>query len=88
MSFVFNEISKYLWLLVSVLSHSEEILFLNLGLEGDSMGFKGLIRDIIMFYLGVQLIFFNFDRVTAGIILIVSAIIFTILGFIIAFGSG
>jgi hypothetical protein len=52
------------------------------------MGFKGLIRDIIMFYIGFQLIFFNMDSVTAGIILIVSAIIFTILGFIIAFGSG
>ncbi|MFH1229599.1 MAG: hypothetical protein V1678_04215 [Candidatus Aenigmatarchaeota archaeon] len=52
------------------------------------MGIKGLIRDAIMFYLGVQLIFGWMDRTTAGIILIISAIIFTILGFIIAFGSG
>jgi hypothetical protein len=52
------------------------------------MGFKGLIRDIIMFYVGAQLVFFGMDVMTAGIILIVSAIIFTIVGFIVAFGGG
>jgi len=52
------------------------------------MGFKGMIRDVIMFYVGLQLIIGGMDRITLGLILIITAIIFTILGFIIAFGSG
>jgi hypothetical protein len=52
------------------------------------MGIKGLIRDAIMFFVGMQLIFGGMDKFTLGLILIITAIIFTILGFIIAFGSG
>jgi len=52
------------------------------------MGFKGLIRDVIMFYVGLQLIFGGMDKFTLGLILIITAIIFTIIGFIVAFGSG
>jgi len=51
------------------------------------MGIKGLIRDVIMFYVGLQLILGGADKITLGLILIFSAIIFTILGFIIAFGG-
>ena len=52
------------------------------------MGFKGLIRDVIMFYVGLQLIFGGMSNFTLGLILIITAIIFTIIGFIVAFGSG
>jgi hypothetical protein len=52
------------------------------------VGFKGMIRDIIMFYVGLQLIIGGMDKFTLGVILIITAVIFTILGFIIAFGSG
>ncbi len=52
------------------------------------MGFKGLIRDVIMFYVGLQLIFGGMDKFTLGLILIITAIVFTIIGFIVAFGSG
>jgi hypothetical protein len=52
------------------------------------MGFKGLIRDVIMFYVGLQLIFGGMDKFTLGLILIITAVIFTIIGFIVAFGSG
>jgi hypothetical protein len=52
------------------------------------MGVKGLIRDAIMFYVGIQLMLGWMDPSVAGIILIVSAVIFTVLGFIIAFGGG
>ena len=51
------------------------------------MGIKGLIRDAIMFFVGIQLIFGTVDKFTLGLILIITAIIFTILGFIIAFGG-
>ncbi|MEM5778033.1 MAG: hypothetical protein QXK49_00165 [Candidatus Aenigmatarchaeota archaeon] len=51
------------------------------------MGIKGLIRDIIMFYVGMQLIFGGLDNFTLGLILIFTSVIFTILGFIIAFGG-
>ena len=46
-----------------------------------------MIRDVIMFYVGLQLILGGMDRITLGAILIITAIIFTILGFIIAFGG-
>jgi hypothetical protein len=52
------------------------------------MGIKGLIRDSIMFYIGFQLIFGGMEKVTAGTILIITSIIFTIIAYIIAFGSG
>jgi hypothetical protein len=52
------------------------------------MGFKGMIRDVIMFYVGIQLLLGGMDKFTLGLILIITSIIFTILGFIIAFGSG
>jgi hypothetical protein len=52
------------------------------------MGFKGLIRDAIMFFVGMQLIFGGMDKTALGLILIITALIFTVLGFIIAFGSG
>jgi hypothetical protein len=51
------------------------------------MGFKGMIRDVIMFYVGFQLILGGIDRFTLGLVLIVTAVIFTVLGFIIAFGG-
>lgn len=46
------------------------------------MGFKGLIRDVIMFYVGVQLIWGKPNVLTLGWILIITAIIFTIIGFL------
>jgi hypothetical protein len=52
------------------------------------MGFKGMIRDIIMFYVGLQLIIGGMSNFSLGVILIITAAIFTLLGFIIAFGSG
>jgi hypothetical protein len=52
------------------------------------MGFKGMIRDIIMFYVGVQLILGGANIFNLGLILIITSVIFTILGFIIAFGGG
>ena len=52
------------------------------------MGVKGLIRDLIMFFVGFELIFGGMDKFTLGLILIITAIIFTVLGFIIAFFSG
>ena len=51
------------------------------------MGFKGMIRDVIMFYVGLQLIFGGMSNFSLGLILIITAVIFTILGFIIAFGG-
>jgi hypothetical protein len=36
----------------------------------------------------MQLIFGGMDKTTLGLILIITALIFTVLGFIIAFGSG
>ena len=49
------------------------------------MGIKGLARDIIMFFVGYQLLFGNMDKFQLGIILLVSAVIFTIIAFFIAF---
>jgi hypothetical protein len=51
------------------------------------LGFKGLIRDVIMFFVGLQLIFGAMDKSILGLILIVTAIIFTVIGFIVAFGG-
>jgi len=51
------------------------------------MGVKGLIRDVIMFYVGFQLILGGASNLTLGAILIITATIFTVLGFIIAFGG-
>jgi len=48
----------------------------------DYMGVKGLIRDVIMFYVGIQLIFGVSDTMFLGWILIITAIIFTIIGFL------
>jgi hypothetical protein len=47
------------------------------------MGIKGLIRDVIMAYVGIQLLLGNSDNVGLGAILIITAIIFTIIGFMI-----
>jgi len=52
------------------------------------MGVKGLIRDVIMFYLGIQLVFGWMNSFDAGVILIITAIIFTIIAFVVAFGGG
>ena len=49
------------------------------------MGIKGLIRDIIMFYVGIQLVLGNADPFTMGMILIIVATLFTILAWIIFF---
>ena len=46
------------------------------------MGVKGLIRDVIMFYVGVQLLYGVQDTAILGWILIITAIIFTIIGFL------
>ncbi len=46
------------------------------------MGFKGLIRDVIMFYVGIQLLLGASNIQTLGWILIITAIIFTIIGFL------
>ncbi len=46
------------------------------------MGIKGLIRDIIMAYVGIQLLIGGSDNFTLGIILIITVIIFTIIGFL------
>ena len=51
------------------------------------MGIKGLIRDSIMFYVGFQLLIGGANNFNLGLILIITATIFTILGFIIAFGG-
>lgn len=46
------------------------------------MGVKGLIRDVIMFYVGVELLLGASNTSTLGWILILTAIIFTIIGFL------
>jgi hypothetical protein len=46
------------------------------------MGVKGLIRDIIMLYVGIQLLLGASNNITLGWILIITAIIFTIIGFL------
>jgi Zn-dependent membrane protease YugP len=52
------------------------------------MGFKGMIRDIIMFYIGLQLVLGGANTFNLGIILIITSVIFTIIGFVVAFGGG
>jgi hypothetical protein len=42
---------------------------------------------VIMFYVGIQLLLGGMDKALLGWILIITAIIFTVLGFIIAFGD-
>ena len=46
------------------------------------MGLKGLIRDLIMFFVGFQLLWGNMDSALLGSILIVTAAIFTVIGFL------
>jgi len=46
------------------------------------MGVKGLIRDVIMFYVGIELLLGASDTTFLGWILIITAIIFTIVGFL------
>jgi uncharacterized membrane protein YdbT with pleckstrin-like domain len=46
------------------------------------MGFKGLIRDLIMFYVGFELLLGSTNNLFLGGILIVAAVIFTIIGFL------
>jgi hypothetical protein len=46
------------------------------------MGFKGLIRDLIMFYVGFQLLLGSTDNLFLGGLLVVVAVIFTIIGFL------
>ena len=46
------------------------------------MGVKGLIRDAIMFYVGIQLLLGKPDIISLGWILIITAILFTIIGFL------
>jgi len=52
------------------------------------MGFKGMIRDIIMFYIGLQLVLGGANVFNLGVILIITSVIFTIIGFVVAFGGG
>lgn len=51
------------------------------------MGIKGLVRDVIMFYVGIQLLLGGMSSSILGWILIISALIFTVIGFVIAFGG-
>jgi hypothetical protein len=46
------------------------------------MGVKGLVRDVIMFYVGIQLLLGGSNVLALGWILIITAIIFTIIGFL------
>jgi hypothetical protein len=46
------------------------------------MGIKGLARDIIMFLVGAQLLLGNTNNLFMGSVLIITAIIFTIIGFL------
>ncbi len=46
------------------------------------MGIKGLIRDIIMAYVGIKLLMGASDTFSLAIILIITVIIFTIIGFL------
>lgn len=46
------------------------------------MGIKGLVRDVIMFYVGIQLLMGSSNVLMLGWILIITAIIFTIIGFL------
>lgn len=50
------------------------------------MGVKGLIRDIIMVFVAAQLLLNNMDRFMLAGILIVTVIVFTIIGFMKFFG--
>ena len=60
-------------------------IYIRLSNEVGQMGIKGLIRDIIMFYVGIQLVLGNADPFTMGMILIIVATLFTILAWIIFF---
>lgn len=42
------------------------------------MGWKGLVRDTIMFIVGIGLVFGWLERTTAGLVLIATSILFTI----------
>jgi len=46
------------------------------------MGIKGLIRDVIMAYVGIQLLMGASDIFSLAMILIITVIIFTIIGFL------
>ncbi len=46
------------------------------------MGIKGLIRDVIMLYVGIQLLLGGSNVFALGTVLIFTAIIFTIIGFL------
>ena len=46
------------------------------------MGVKGLVRDVIMFYVGIQLLMGGSNVFALGWILIITVIIFTIIGFL------
>lgn len=46
------------------------------------MGVKGLVRDVIMFLVGIQLLMGSTDTVLLGGILLLSAAIFTVIGFL------
>jgi hypothetical protein len=46
------------------------------------MGFKGLIRDVIMFIVGAELLFGSTNNLFLGGVLVITAIIFTIIGFL------
>lgn len=50
-------------------------------LKSETMGIRGLIRDLIMFFVGYQLIFGTMEKIQLGLILIIAASIFTILAF-------
>ena len=52
------------------------------------MGVKGLIRDIIMFYVGIQLVLGKSDAFIMGCILIIAATIFTVMAWILFFRGG
>ena len=51
------------------------------------MGIKGLLRDFIMAYVGIQLLIGGHNNFTLAMILIITVIIFTIIGFIIMRGG-
>ena len=50
------------------------------------MGLKGLMRDVIMFFVGVELLTNGMSNSTLGVILIGASIIFTLLAWLKFFG--
>jgi len=46
------------------------------------MGIKGLIRDVIMAYVAIQLLIGSMNNFQLALILIITVIIFTIIGFL------